>query len=208
MKTKTKRNLVHSKFLYLFLFIFLFSLNFVNSSFGYNSDSTILNLGTFKQGDNINLVQTCSNCSYNNITKIKIPDGTILNINSEMEKEGTFYNYTFSNSYLIGEYQVNGIGNLNGVEQVWNYSFKIGGGSLGLFVIMFIVFYGLSFYGIVIKNEWVSLFGCFGLLILGLYVSFNGMDLYKNNLTDGISYITIGLGLGIGFEALRKITDL
>lgn len=185
-------------------FIFLF-FPFISAGYGYNSDSTILNIGTFNQGSNIELIQTSSNGSAINITTIKFPDGSLVSFNEEMTKDGTFYNWTLSSSrtYLIGEYIVNGAGD----EGVWNYKFVINGGNIGFFIILFVVCYGLTFYGLKIQNEWVSLLGCFGLLFLGIHTSFNGIDLYKNEMTRAISYITIAVGLGIGFEALMAITE-
>lgn len=208
MKTDIKRKFeLPSRFIFVCLLISLFSFNFISASFGYDSDSTPLKLGTFKQGETIDLIQTCSNCTYNNITKIKLANGTLLNVNGEMTKDGTFYNYTLSGyTDFIGEYIVNGIGDLDGEEEVWSYVFEIKGGNLGFFILVFILFYGLTLYGIKVKHEWVSLVGCFGLVMLGVYTSFNGIDLYKNDLTNVISYITLGIGLGVGFEALREIT--
>lgn len=211
MKTNKKEKLgLPSKFISICLFfsiLFLFSFNFISAGFGYDSDSTILKIGEFNQGDVVELIQTCSNCTYNNITKIKLPDGTLIEIDEAMTKDETFYNYSFGNyTYLIGVYQVSGVGDLNGIDEVWNYSFEIKGGNLGFFIIAFVLFYGLTIYGIILKNEWVSLVGCFGLCILGIYTSFNGIDVYKNTLTSAISYITIAIGLGIGFESLKAIT--
>lgn len=208
MKTDIEnKQILPSKFILICFFVFLFSLNFLSAGFGYNSDSTILKLGNFQQGKSINLIQTCSNCTYNNITKIKLPDGTITDINAQMTKDGTFYNYTFSgDTSLIGEYQVNGVGDLNGNDSVWFYSFEIQGGNLGFFIIAFVLFYGLTLWGLKVKHEWIALMGCLGLCILGIYTSFNGIDIYKNDLTKIISYITLGVGLGVGFEALRELT--
>lgn len=211
MKKQKKKSLkVFSKFIsicFLFSFLILFSSNLVSAGFGYDSDSTLLRIGEFRQGEAIDLIQTCSNCTFNNITKIKTPDGILLNINQQMTKDGTFYNWTLTNyTHQIGEFQVSGVGDLNGNNEVWNYYFEIKGGNLGFFIIVFVLFYGLTFYGIKIENPWVSLFGCFGLLMLGIFTSFNGIDVYKNDLTLGFSYITLAIGLGIGFEALMNIT--
>ncbi len=77
-----------------------------------------------------------------------------------------------------------------------------------LYIIFFAIFYGLTFLGIKIKNPWVSLFGCFGLLAVGIYTLTSGIAVYKTFVTDFVSYISIGIGLGIGFQALIEITDL
>ena len=111
--------------------------------------------------------------------------------------------YEFSDTAQIGTYYFTTTGS-NGITNT--DSFEISGGNIAFFIIAFILFFGITFYGIKIKHEWVTLIGCFGLLILGIYTSFNGVDSFKNSLTDIISYVTIAIGLGVGFEALRKIT--
>jgi hypothetical protein len=182
----------------------MFLISLVSAEINY--DETYL--GESKQGECIQLYQYCDTCTFVNITSIQFPDRTMYYLNEEMTKIGTEFNYTFCNTGQVGYYHSSVIGDEDGTIKTERFYFAIFGGSLGLFIIMFIVFYILTFYGIVIKNPWVSLFGCFGLLILGIYISLNGIHLYKNDLTNVVSYINIAIGLGIGFEALRNITDL
>lgn len=78
-----------------------------------------------KLNEVINLTQTCSNCTFNNITGVMTPNSERLLANVQMTKDGTFYNYTFSNTSVVGEYVVNGIGDLDGNIQVWNYNFFV-----------------------------------------------------------------------------------
>ena len=184
----------------LTLILGMFLISFVSAE--------IQTLGIFNQGQEINLIQTCGSCTFNNITSIYSPEGNNLISNMEMTKDGTIFNYTL-NGYLttsIGTYIVNGVGDLDGTNTIWNYSFEVKGGSLNFFILAFTLFFVLTFYGLRIKNEWVAVIGCFGLLILGIYTSFYGIDLYKNELTNVISYVTIAIGLGVGFEALMEIT--
>ncbi len=83
-------------------------------------------LGTFKQGSCMQLVQTCGNCTYNNVSFVYQTNNAILyNIIGEMTKVGTFYNHTFCNTSLVGEYVVNGVGNPNGETTSWVYDFKV-----------------------------------------------------------------------------------
>lgn len=83
-------------------------------------------LGTFKQGSCMQLVQTCGNCTYNNVSFVYQTNNAILyNISEEMAKVGTFYNHTFCNTSLVGEYVVNGVGNPNGKITSWVYDFKV-----------------------------------------------------------------------------------
>jgi len=162
---------------------------------------------TYKQGLDANLLQSSNSATFVNVTNIVLGDGTVLYLNDAMTKQGNTFNYTLSGLYTtsIGTYQVCGIGD-DTEEQEFCYTFEVKGGNLGFFIIAFVLFFILTFYGMSIKNEWVSLIGCFGLLVLGIYTSFYGIDLYKNDLTRVISYVTIGIGLGIGFQALKEIT--
>lgn len=109
-----------NKILIMFIFgMFLLSLNFTSA--------TQQTLGTFKQGQQVNLIQTCATCTFNNITYVILPNSTIINFNVLMTKDNTFYNYTLNSSYtnLIGRYYVDGVGDLGGVNTVWNYYFEI-----------------------------------------------------------------------------------
>jgi len=81
--------------------------------------------GTFKQNECVNLIQTCSNCTYINITNIAYPNSSIALSNVEMTADGTLFNYSFCNTSIIGTYFVNGIGDLDGINSVWNYVFDI-----------------------------------------------------------------------------------
>ena len=103
----------------LFLFLGLFFLSFVSAE--------IQTLGTFKLGDDINLIQTCASCTFNNITSVLSPNSNELIGNFPMTKTGSVYNFTLSsgNTSTIGEYIVNGIGDLDGIDTVWNYNFFV-----------------------------------------------------------------------------------
>lgn len=125
-------------------------------------------------------------------------DYSFFILGNNFSKIGAYYYFTQCNSSSLG-----GFG-----DSVLYINSSGLTGTLGLFVIAFLLFFGLTFYGIRIKNIWVSLIGTFGLLLLGLYTSFNGIDIYKNELTSAVSYVTIAIGLGMGFQALMEITDL
>lgn len=161
----------------------------------------------FQPNIQMQITNFCStgDCTYANLTSIILPDGTVSSINSLMTKDGTDFNYSYTPPQT-GTYIVKTCSNPNGVRVCDSDTFSVGGGILGFFILAYILFFGLVIYGIKIENEWWSLIGCFGLLIMGIYTSFNGIDVYKNSITQVISYATIAIGLGVGFEALRKIT--
>ena len=59
------------------------------------TSAAFISLGIFKAGDNVSLIQLCDDCTYNNITSIIYPNGTIALGEAEMTKDGTQYNYTY-----------------------------------------------------------------------------------------------------------------
>lgn len=87
----------------------------------------IQSLGTFLKGENIELKQVCSNCTYVNITSVLYPNSSKVISNVQMTKDGTDYNYTLSSTYTqtLGKYIVNGIGDLDGETTVWTYNFEV-----------------------------------------------------------------------------------
>ena len=101
----------------MFLILGIFFLSFASAQ--------IQSLGVFKIGNDINLIQTCDNCTFNNITSVLYPNSSVAISNVQMTKDGTFYNYTFSDTNTIGTYIVNGFGDLDGIDTVWNYDFEI-----------------------------------------------------------------------------------
>jgi hypothetical protein len=63
-------------------------------------------IGTFKQSEDIELYQTCNNCTYCNFTSIKYPNSTNILTNRETTKAGTYYSYKLAKSNLsvLGTY--------------------------------------------------------------------------------------------------------
>src|SRR3989304_5545994 len=84
-------------------------------------------LGTFQENSDINLTQSCSNCTFINITTMKLGNGTLLTLNTPMTQDGTFFNYTLSSNYTssLGNYIVNGVGDIDGIDTNFAYDFEI-----------------------------------------------------------------------------------
>jgi len=63
-------------------------------------------IGTFGQGKDVEVYQTCNNCSYCNITAVKYPNSTNILTNVGMVKDGTYFSYTVGANNLtsLGEY--------------------------------------------------------------------------------------------------------
>ncbi|RPJ79784.1 MAG: hypothetical protein EHM20_00330 [Alphaproteobacteria bacterium] len=84
-------------------------------------------LGTHKQSKCIELIQTCDNCTYNNISRVIYPNKTVAVQDLSMTKDDTYYNYTFCLTNDMGQYLVNGFGDVDGVKTVWAYDFEVTG---------------------------------------------------------------------------------
>lgn len=104
--------------LFLMLGIFLISLTSAAQS----------SLGTFKQDSCIDLTQTCTSCTYNNLTSIIYPNGTKYSFSPEQNMTKSDSEYLFQTcdfSSDLGNYKVNGHGDLSGTDTVWNYEYEI-----------------------------------------------------------------------------------
>lgn len=87
---------------------------------------TAITLGTYKQDACVILKQTCSTCTYNNITSILYPNSSnALIVPVSMSRDGTEYSYLFCSTLDIGRYVVCGVGDLDSTHPVWCYDFYI-----------------------------------------------------------------------------------
>lgn len=89
--------------------------------------ASIDNIGTINRGDCVDLIQICPDCTYNNISTVLYPNKTIALSEVVMTQSGTYYNYTFCSTDTLGEYLVNGYGDLSGTKTTWNYDFEVTG---------------------------------------------------------------------------------
>lgn len=98
------------------VFISLFLISFVSA------------FPTQKQNTDINITQSSDSATYENITYIQLGDGSMLNIDSEMTKDGTFYNYTLDSDYTssFGTYCIYGIGD-DTEDPLWHFCFDVVG---------------------------------------------------------------------------------
>lgn len=73
----------------------------------------------------IQLTETCSSCTFVELTSIQYPDNTIEFYNINMTKLGTDYNYTFCNTSLLGTYLYKVVGDPLSVLKSQTVSFEI-----------------------------------------------------------------------------------
>lgn len=87
--------------------------------------SSSIELKPIKTNQCIELQQTCSNCTYVNVSSITYPNSTILYLNVGMTKTGTKYNYTFCDTKPLGNYVYSVYGDKNGVLTTEEGTFEV-----------------------------------------------------------------------------------
>lgn len=119
----------------LITFILLFFLiSFCLSSSAVATDQTLGGQDGYPPDEPIELIQSCPNCTFINITTIKLGNGSHFKVNSEMTKDGTFFNYTLTKTQTasLGEYIVNWVADPDGVVDTGSYNLYVNKGGLSL----------------------------------------------------------------------------
>lgn len=158
-----------------------------------------LTLGTFKQNENVRIVQVCDDATYVNISSVSYPNGSVALSETKMNPigSGEFY-YDFSNTLELGTYDVRGIS--DGCENTFTFYFDITpsgrGGTENIVLTIFIIImaYGLTLVGVLKRNAPLTALGGMFMMFLGIYLINNGIIIYRDTLTNYFSYITIFLG--------------
>ncbi|KKN14985.1 hypothetical protein LCGC14_0990650 [marine sediment metagenome] len=65
---------------------------------------------------------------------------------------------------------------------------------LGLYALLYLILFGIVFFGFYVKNEWIAILGGLGLIFLGIYTLNTGIIIFRNVATEVVAWITIGLG--------------
>ena len=141
--------------------------------------------GTVKKDECINLIQTCANCTSINFTSVVNPDKIAIRTDLVTDKSGTEFNYSFCNTSIIGQYIVNGVGDVDGLNTVFAADFEVTQTgkettinvtmALGIIIILAIL---ISFGSFMIYYaegplKFVSLLATILLLVFGLNVAAN-----------------------------------
>lgn len=159
-------------------------------------------LGWIKTNSCVSLKQSYGNSTFQNVTAVTLPDKTtVYIINSGMTSlGGGLYNYSFCNNTQSGQYIVDGIGDVDGKMKTWSYDYNaspLGFSNTFIFYLIFILIIVLIFlFGFKLENVWVMSLGSILLLIFGLFVVANGIDLIKDTkITWAIGLVIWALGI-------------
>jgi len=130
------------------------------------------------------------------------PNGNTLFSNRVMTNQVTFHNITLSASdtQIIGDHTASifcNSGSNNGFS-TFTYLISPSGvddDSIAQLILLssaFLFSVGLIWFGFNRQDGWFALFGGILLIVMGLYILLNGVGLYRNTLTDGMSLVILG----------------
>lgn len=161
------------------------------------TSAAIESLGTFEHNECINLIQTCSDCTYNNITSVIYPDSTQALGQVIMTQTGTVYNYSFCNTTILGTYLVNGIGDSSG-DTDWNYDFEVTptgetANEYPTILYLLILCAIIMFLGIHWEVYPLTLLGGLASLPISLNIINNGINNVSNQMTTIFGIISLGI---------------
>lgn len=159
------------------------------------TSAEIQTLGNVRQGESINLIQTCASCTFNNITSVVKVSQNHREIigNFQMDRTGSVYNFTLSSGNIsdLGEYIVNGIGDLDGTNTIWNYNFFVtaDGNPVSPFPNQFfVIIFGLALILFGLLNERYRLIKHMGsiiFMIMGVLTLYPGYNFINHTTLFG-----------------------
>lgn len=68
------------------------------------ASASATSIGTFKQNENVQLYQTCNNCTYCNLTRVSYPNSTNILTNINMTQDNSYFSYNIGagNTTILG----------------------------------------------------------------------------------------------------------
>ena len=151
-----------------------------------------------KQRTDWEVTISSNNATDCNVSYVQLPNGTLRYINGEMEQNGNSFNYTLTwgNFTIIGDTCV-GIACTDGVtdetgsicRDITSSGFN---GTLGFYFIILGIGAGLIMLGFKIEDHWIVVLGGFSIIFVGLFITFYGIDIIKDEV------YTYALGIIVG----------
>jgi hypothetical protein len=195
-KVKKNNNLMQTKLISLII-LSIFLVSFVSA-----------NLGTYKQGDCVN-IKTILNSSSVNISTISYPNSIVVISNQIMTKQGQTFNYTFCNTSNLGTY-IYDYFDSNGDVYVNSFDVTPSGftDTLGFYFVLLLILGGVIVLGFAIKEGWFVVIGGMGLMILGIYSVINGIAGFKDMfMTYAVSVFFVGVGAYLSFKSAIEMVE-
>jgi len=177
-----------NKLLLMLLGIFL-----IGNVFALSCDGT--QLGTFKQGETINLRQTCDTCTYVTLGSVTFPNSTITSFNVNMTKSGVDFSYQYLTG-TSGVYYYTVYGDKGGTVLAETFCFGVGDQFGYWFIIIGTVLAVIFlFFSIVTPEEFFVYISGLFFLIEGIYIMINGFSLVNDANTRMFAFIYLGMGI-------------
>lgn len=175
------------------------------------------NLGTFRQGTNVTLIQGCADSTYSNISRVLYPNSTVaLQGDITMNANGDFYTYEFTSTQALGEYVVYGHCDEFQIDTQFIYSFDItyngknnttGTSIVSIGVLFFIFFMSIALLisgFFLIDKPIIRMLGYFFILV-GLVLIYVGSSLANTYLISIDSALGGGATVGGLFVFFARI---
>lgn len=172
----------------------------------------------FKQYEPVDLKVVCYNngyCSSSSACNISVydPENNIVINDGLMTNQNSYHNYTLTGTQtsVNGEYDVIGFCQDGSYSEVIDYTFLITPSGytnlLGFFIIIIFFMYGITFVGAYFENTILVLIGSMGLLVLSTYLLLNGLDIYRDAITETIAITTLGIGGYFGITSGLRLVN-
>jgi hypothetical protein len=148
------------------------------------------------------LSQTCTNCTFVNITSILYPDNVKHMTNYAMVQNGTEYTYNFCDTALSGDYSYNTLGDPDGILVSQPVSFKVSPTGVNqnsilenpLLLILVFISLVLLILAIVMSNPSLGFISGIMFTLSGIYTMIYGLNNSTDMYTRAIGLVLIGLG--------------
>lgn len=112
---------MNNKYILIIFSLILFSNLVIASDDAYSQVKTLPPVAQYNCKD---IIETCPNCTYVNISSIVYPNYVDLNPKI-MTKIGTNFNYTFCNTSELGQYIINFDHDLDGIQDIARINFFV-----------------------------------------------------------------------------------
>lgn len=167
------------------------------------------NMGAFKQGDKMQITNYCStgDCTYANLTRISIPNGTVVYPNAVMTENNQNFNYSYTPNET-GTYTFTTCSDPNGIKVCDSDNFDVtpsgrsGSSNTIFFLLVLALLYTLTLLSFFNKIESLTALSGMALGALGLYMIKNGIIIYRDWLTNYVSYVTMAFGFILALWAI------
>ncbi len=226
---KDNKKILH-RIILLSLFLFILSFNFISSAqiqtiqteigldveypqifYVEQGENTIFRTAPINTSNGVELGNPDASCNF----RLVDSKGIILVSQNMLNDSSSFYtnvsggNFSDLGFYSYGIYcNTSETGGFSSVSFEVTPSGKGGSANIVFFIFVIVLLYTLTFVGFFGRNIPITILGGMALLFLGVYMIRYGIIIYRDNLTNYISYITIGVGGITSFWAILEQFDV